>query len=589
MRASFLEFWAIARPYWSSSERVLSGLLLAVVIALNLAVVYILVLINAWNALFYDALQNYDLAGFWWQLGRFCVLAALYIIVAVYRIYLRQMLQIRWRNWLTQRYVARWLRNDAYYHMQLGDNRAADNPDQRIAEDINNFVGQTLILGLGILESIVTLASFSLILWGLSGSISVAGLVIPGYMLWAAILYAIVGSWLAHIIGRQLIPLSYQQQQYEANLRFGLVRIRENAEQIAFYRGEDVEKGGIGSAFSNVITNWWAIMRRQKLLTFFSSGYEQIAIIFPFVVAAPRYFSHGIQLGGLMQIGQAFGQVQTALSWFITNYTSFADWQATLHRLSGFEKALAAKGETRLVSAIPAPGAKAVSVSNLSIYLPDGRPLLKDLSLTFPAASRTLISGPSGSGKSTFLRSLCGIWPFCEGKIVIPEGQKLLFCPQKPYLPLGTLRQAVQYPANSDAYGDADIKHALSLCGLEQFRWRLDESENWTMKLSPGELQRLAFARALLMRPNWLFFDEATSALDEEAEERLYGLAAEIPDCALISVAHRNTVAAFHDRAIVFAKSPSRPEPAGAASPISPISMVKGTSGACISAAVPAP
>ena len=389
MRATFLEFWAIVRPYWSSPERVVSGLLLAVVIALNLGTVYVMVLINDWNALFYNALQNYDLADFWWQLVRFCVLATIYIIAAVYRVYLRQMLQIRWRNWLTQRYVARWFRNDAYYHLQLGDNRAADNPDQRIAEDINTFVSQTLVLGLGLLESVVTLASFSVILWSLSGSLTVGGIEIPGYMLWAAILYAIVGSWLTHLIGRPLIPLNYQQQQFEANLRFGLVRVRENAEQIALYRGEEAEKGGIGSAFSNVVTNWWGIMRRQKLLTWFSSGYDQIAIVFPFVVAAPRYFSESIQLGGLMQIAQAFGQVQTALSWFVTNYTSFAEWQATLDRLSGFEKALAEdREETRRDFGGREPGARAISVSDLNIYLPDGRPLLKDLSLTLPPSAR---------------------------------------------------------------------------------------------------------------------------------------------------------------------------------------------------------
>ena len=558
MKSSFLEFWAIVRPYWSSPERLFSGLLLGVVIALNLGTVYIMVLINDWNALFYNALQNYDLADFWWQLVRFCVLATIYIVAAVYRVYLRQMLQIRWRNWLTQRYVGRWFRNDAYYHLQLGDNRAADNPDQRIAEDINTFVGQTLILGLGLLESVVTLASFSVILWGLSGSITVGGLVIPGYMLWAAILYAIVGSWLTHLIGRPLVSLNYQQQQFEANLRFGLVRVRENAEQIALYRGEEAEKGGIGSAFSNVVTNWWGIMKRQKLLTWFSSGYEQIAIIFPFVVAAPRYFSKAIQLGGLMQIAQAFGQVQTALSWFVTNYTSFAEWQATLNRLSGFEKALAEDGErTRALSAVKNQAARAITVSELNINLPDGRPLLKDLSLTLPPAARVLISGPSGSGKSTFLRALCGIWPYCEGRIIIPAGQKLLFCPQKPYVPLGTLRQAVQYPEGPGAHGDADMRQALSLCGLEEFRWRLDESENWAMKLSPGEQQRLAFARALLMRPQWLFFDEATSALDEDSEQRLYGLVADMQGCALISVAHRKTLSAFHDRTLAFTKTGS--------------------------------
>ncbi len=556
MRSSFLEFWTIVRPYWSSPERRFSGLLLASVIALNLGAVYIMVLINEWNALFYNALQNYDLSAFTYQIGRFGVLAAIYIVAAVYRVYLRQMLQIRWRNWLTERYVARWLRNDAYYHLQLGDNRAADNPDQRIAEDVNGFVSQTLILGLGLLESIVTLGSFSIILWDLSGSLSIGGFNIPGYMLWAAILYAILGSWLTHVIGRPLVSLNYQQQQFEANLRFALVRVRENAEQIALYRGEEAEKGGIGAAFSDVVSNWWGIMRRQKLLTWFSSGYSQIAIIFPFVVAAPRYFDRAIQLGGLMQVAQAFDQVQTALSWFVTNYTSFAEWRATLSRLSGFETALAENGGRGGEGfAIESPSARAITVSHLNIYLPDGRALLKNLSLTLPPAARVLISGPSGSGKSTFLRTLCGVWPYCEGRLVVPVGQRLLFCPQKPYLPLGSLREAVQYPEIGGAYSDADIKDALSLCGLEELRRRLDDSENWAMKLSPGEQQRLAFARALLIRPQWLFFDEATSALDEESELRLYGLVGAMSQCAVISVAHRKTLSAFHDRSIVFTKA----------------------------------
>ena len=375
-------------------------------------------------------------------------------------------------------------------------------------------------------------------------------------MLWAAILYAILGSWLTHVIGRPLVSLNYQQQQFEANLRFSLVRVRENAEQIALYRGEDAEKGGIGTAFSDVISNWWGIMRRQKLLTWFSSGYGQIAIIFPFVVAAPRYFDRAIQLGGLMQVSQAFDQVQTALSWFVTNYTSFAEWRATLSRLNGFETALAENGErSREVFAIESPSARAITVSDLNIYLPDGRALLKNLSLTLPPSARLLISGPSGSGKSTFLRTLCGVWPYCEGRIVMPAGQRLLFCPQKPYLPLGSLREAVQYPEIGGAYSDADIKDALCLCGLEELRRRLDDSENWAMKLSPGEQQRLAFARALLIRPRWLFFDEATSALDEESELRLYGLVAGMSECAVISVAHRKTLSAFHDRSIVFTKA----------------------------------
>ncbi len=556
MRNLFSQFWALAGPYWRSGERLKSGAILLAVVALNLGSVYITVLINLWYALFYNALQDRNFAAFSYQLLRFSGLAALYIFAGVYRVYLRQMLQIRWRNWLTQRYVARWLRNDAYYRMQLSSG-GTDNPDQRIQDDINGFVGQTLILGLGLLDSVVTLGSFAAILWGLSGTLEIAGLAIPGYMLWAAIVYSIIGTWLTNRIGRPLIALNYQQQQYEANLRFSLVRLRENAEGIALYGGEETELKGVVARFANVVTNWWGIMRRQKLLTWFSSGYTQIAIIFPFVVAAPRYFAGAFQLGQLMQTAQAFGQVQSALSWFVTSYTDLADWKATVNRLSGFELALAAAGRQSAhgLTQIEVPGASALSVSKANIYLPDGAPLLTNLSFQLPAASRVLVSGPSGIGKSTLMRTLCGIWPYCDGDLCLPAGDRTLFSPQKPYLPLGTLWDAVCYPDAPSSHLRKDVKAVLARCGMEAFASRLEEQENWAMQLSPGEQQRLAFARALLLRPRWLFLDEATSALDEDSEAALYALTLEtLQGCAVISVAHRRSLARFHDRQIVFSK-----------------------------------
>ncbi len=390
MRSLFSQFWAICGPYWRSGERWKSGTLLLAVIGLNLGAVYITVLINLWYALFYNALQNRDFAAFSYQLLRFGGLAGLYIFAGVYQVYLRQMLQIRWRNWLTQRYATRWLQNGAYYRMQLS-NGGADNPDQRIAEDVNVFVAQTLILGLGLLESVVTLGSFAFILWGLSGAITIAGVTIPGYMLWAAILYAIIGTWVTNRIGLPLVSLNYKQQQYEADLRFSLVRLRENAEGIALYGGEQAELEGVKSRFANVVANWWGIMKRQKLLTWFSSGYGQIAIIFPFVVAAPRYFTGAFQLGDLMQTAQAFGQVQTALSWFVTSYTNLAEWKATVNRLSGFEEAIAstAHRERGLVQA-EVPNAGGLTVRDANIYLPDGSPLLTNLSFQIPPAGRVV-------------------------------------------------------------------------------------------------------------------------------------------------------------------------------------------------------
>jgi vitamin B12/bleomycin/antimicrobial peptide transport system ATP-binding/permease protein len=560
MRDLFSQFWALAGPYWRSSERMKSGLILFAVVALNLGSVYVMVLINLWYALFYNSLQDRDFAAFSYQILRFGGLAAIYIFAGVYRVYLRQMLQIRWRNWLTKRYVGRWLENGAFYRLQL-TNGGADNPDQRIAEDINVFVGQTLILGLGILESIVTLLSFAFILWNLSGSIAIAGVTIPGYMLWAAILYAIVGTWLTNRLGWPLISLNYKQQQYEANLRFALVRLRENSEGIALYGGEGAELQGIGTRFANVVSNWWGIMRRQKLLSWFSSGYTQIAIIFPFVVAAPRYFAGTFQLGQLMQTAQAFGQVQTALSWFVDNYTSLAEWKATVNRLAGFEQALVRTKEPtqKGLTEVFVRDAGTLSVSKANIYLPDGSPLLCNLSFQLAAASRTLVLGPSGSGKSTLLRTLSGIWPYCEGNISRPAGDKTLFFPQKPYLPLGSLSDAICYPDASSVHAEENVAGALAACGLGALSSKLNEEDNWSLKLSPGEQQRLAFARALLLRPHWLFLDEATSALDEESEVALYELIVErVQNCAIVSVAHRKTLARFHDQYMVFTKRPGR-------------------------------
>jgi putative ATP-binding cassette transporter len=561
MRNLAKQFWALAGPYWRSEERLKSGAILFAVLALNLGSVYLNVLFNFWYALFYNALQDRDFPAFSYQLLRFTALAALFIFAGVYRVYLRQMLQIRWRNWLTQRYVARWLRNDAYYHLQLTNGRT-DNPDQRIQEDINGFVGQTLILGLGLLDSVVTLFSFAAILWGLSGALEVAGLSIPGYMLWAAILYAIVGSWLTNLIGRPLIKLNYQQQQYEANFRFALVRMRENAEGIALYGGEEAEGKTVAARFANVVSNWWGIMRRQKLLTWFSSGYSQIAIIFPYVVAAPRYFAGAFQLGDLIQTAQAFRQVQESLSWFVTSYTDLADWKATLNRLVGFERALARTGEKGHtgIRQSEVPGARALTVANANIYLPDGSPLLTRLSLEFPAGARVLVSGPSGAGKSTLLRTLSGIWPYCDGEICLPAGDRKLFLPQSPYLPLGSLRDAVCYPDSPSCHAKDEVKEALSICGLQAYTGRLEEEANWALKLSPGEQQRVAFARVLLSRPRWLFLDEATSALDEDSEAVLYATIFErLPGCAVISVAHRRSLARFHDSQIVFAKQAGLP------------------------------
>lgn len=544
--------WYLVRPYWQSSEKWASGGLLATVVALNLGAVYVNVQINEWNNLFYNALQDKDRVAFGHQIIRFCILAGIFLVVAVYRFYLRQMLQIRWRRWLTEHFSGAWLKDGIHYRLRLAKG-TGDNPDQRIADDIGAFVSQTLGLGLGLLESTVSLFSFAVILWGLSGPLTLWGVGIPGYLLWVAIVYALAGTWLIHRIGRPLIGLNFAQQRLEADFRFSLVRVRENGEAIALYGGEREERRRLQDRFAEVVGNWWRIMRRQKRLTWFSAGYGQIAVIFPYLVVAPRFFSGAIELGGMMQTASAFGEVQGALSWFIDAYASLAEWKATADRLIEFQRDIEEAGRNQeedgpIREAAEAPS-RELRVSGLSIRLPDHRPLLENLSASFPAGSRTLITGPSGCGKSTLFRTIAGLWPWAEGRIRLPPGGRTLFLPQQPYLPIGRLSEALAYPDPAALYEKDEMRRMLVDCALGHLVSRLDETRHWSQVLSPGEQQRLAFARALLLKPDWLFLDEATSAVEEGLEIALYALLAKrLPACAVISIAHHPALAAIHDR-----------------------------------------
>ena len=552
-RAFLRDLWALTRPYWFSDERWAARGLLAAVVALNLGIVYINVLLNKWQNNFYNALQDKDMSAFYALLWHFSALAGAYIVCAVYQLYLNQMLQIRWRRWLTDRYLERWIGGRVYYRMQLTD-RGTDNPDQRVAEDLALFVDRTLSLTLGLLSAVVTLASFVAILWSLSGTLELAlagtPVSIPGYMVWVALLYAIAGTWLTHRVGRPLIDLNFNQQRFEANFRFSLVRFRENTESIAIYGGEAGEVRGLRRRFADVVGNWWEIMRRQKKLSWLRSGYGQIAIIFPYVVAAPRYFSGAIQLGGLMQTASAFGQVQDALSWFVSAYVQLAEWKATVDRLTGFqagiERARAAGEEGAGVSA--ATAGPALETQALKLDLPDGSPLVAPFDARVAPGQSVLVTGPSGAGKSTLFRAFAGIWPFGGGRVVRPAA-RLLFLPQKPYLTIGTLREQLAYPAPPDAFDDATLRSALADSGLPALAERLGEEQHWALMLSPGEQQRVAFARAFLHRPQWLFLDEATSSLDEASEAALYRrLKERLPDTAVISIGHRSALTAFHER-----------------------------------------
>lgn len=557
-RAFLRDVWALTRPYWFSEDRWAGRGLLAVVLAMTLGMVYLNVQFNEWYKLFYNALQARDAHAFWHQLGRFAILAAIFIVLAVYQVYLRQMLQIRWREWLTTRYLKDWLGNQTYYRMELLGG-GTDNPDQRISRDLDQFVGQTLTLSIGLLNAVVTLASFVGILWTISGPLVVpvggTTVTIAGYMVWAAVLYAIAGTWLTHRIGRPLIRLNYDQQRYEADFRFGLVRLRENTEGIALYKGEDGEREILGNSFQYVVKNWWGIMLRQKSLTWFTSFYGQLAVIFPFLVASPRYFAGTISLGVLVQISSAFGQVQGSLTWFVDAYTSLAEWKATVDRLTGFT---ATMEEHKAAGAQPVltreSGAPDIAVEGLRLALPQGQTLLDSVDLRIEPAQSVLISGPSGTGKSTLFRALAGIWPYGEGTIRMPSDERVLFVPQKPYLPLGTLRTVVSYPQAPPP--DPEITAALESVGLRELCPRLDEEQNWALQLSPGEQQRLAAARALLAKPDWLFLDEATSAMDEPAEAKVYEVLRErLPDTALVSIGHRPSLKAFHERRLVLERS----------------------------------
>ncbi|MGA8421779.1 MAG: ABC transporter ATP-binding protein/permease, partial [Pseudolabrys sp.] len=535
-------------------------ILLAAVVAIELSIVGLNVLLNSWNNAFYNALQDKDWDAFVYQLGYFCVLATAFILLAVYQLYLNQWLQIRWRRWLTETYLDRWLTEANHYRMQLlGD--AADNPDQRIAEDVRQFIDAGILpIGLNLLNAVVTLGSFAFILWNLSAAapLHVFGLKydIPGYLLWAALIYAVVGTIFTHLIGRALIALNFQQQRYEADFRFNLVRVRESSEQIALLNGERAERHGLLLRFGNVVANWMAIMSRQKKLTFLTAGYRQAAVVFPYIMVSPAYFAGVVQLGGLMQTANAFGQVQDALSVFVNIYRSLAEWRAVVERLAGFDQSIVA---ARAAASTPpvitlAPGdASAVTLKDVAVRLPQGTPLVSASNVSIKLGEHVLVSGPSGSGKSTLFRALAGIWPFGSGTITVPKNARVMMLPQRPYFPIAPLAAAVAYPAERGSYDEAKIAELISAVGLPALAARIEEEAHWNRMLSLGEQERLGLARALLFEPDFLFLDEATASLDEPGEEALYQLLhRRLPRTTIVSIGHRSTLAAFHQRRLAF-------------------------------------
>ncbi|HLJ65547.1 MAG TPA: ABC transporter ATP-binding protein/permease, partial [Stellaceae bacterium] len=554
----------LATPYWRSEDWVRAWVLLVAVNLLNVGSVAVVIFLNFWRRDIFNALQHLDEREFFKQLLIFAIYAMALVSCLVYQVYLGQMLQIRWRRWLTRRYLSAWLAESIYYRLQIGGD-GTDNPDQRIADDLDRFTRQTLALTVGntgFIHAALTLIAFVAILWSLSGALTIRlgaidSITIPGYMVWVGIIYAIGGTWLTFRIGRPLVGLNFRQQLYEADFRFSLVRLRENTECVAFYGGERREFGTFVDRFTHVVGNFWSIMKRVKLLGWYTQGYDQAAVIFPFLVAAPQYFSGQMELGGLMATAAAFFEMQVALSFIVKSYTEIAEWQSVVQRLSDFEtrmKEIAASVKAPQQIVIEHEG-EGLSISRLALDLPQGQPLLREVNLDAAPGEAVLIAGPAGTGKSTLLRAIAGIWPYGSGHIRVSEGRRL-FLPQRPYIPLGSLRDALLYPHELDSIDDEHLIAALDEVGLSALGRQIDTVDSWAQRLSLGEQQRIAFARVLLTKPALVFLDEATSALDEPGEAMLYRLLREAPwHPTLVSVGHRSTLRPFHDRIVNLAPS----------------------------------
>lgn len=548
-------------PYWNSEEKKSARLYLAAIITLTIAAVYMTLLLNEWFNSFYSALQNYDSDAVYRGLLRFTGLAFAHIAFAVYSYYLQQRLALRWRKWMTKNYLAKWTGQQMYYRLEMFSQGTADNPDQRISEDINLFTARTLSFMSGLLRSATTIVCFIFVLWNLSEilSFSAAGqeFHIYGYLVWTALAYSVLGTWITHKVGHRLVSLNYLQQKLEADFRFSMVRLRETAESVAFYNGAAKEEAFLSNRFMTLLRNTLFIIKKQKQLSWLTNSYAQIAIIFPFVVAVPRYLSQNISLGGLMQIANCFGKVQDAMSYFVDVYASLAEWQSCAERLLSFDKHIAAiekETEEKSGSLVREETPDRLRLTDVTISVPAmdenkrTREIISSAACTIRSGEHVILKGPSGSGKSTLLRTLAGFWPYVKGHISIPAPSEMMFIPQKPYIPMGTSAEAASYPLET---ADEEILSSLLVeCGFSHLMEKPDTEADWSHILSLGEQQKLAFVRVFLRKPKWVFLDEATSAMDEETEEKMYRLLTALPGTTVISIGHRSTLDKWHNRVL---------------------------------------
>jgi vitamin B12/bleomycin/antimicrobial peptide transport system ATP-binding/permease protein len=546
--------WRLGRR--QVSERRFAATLVMLVVVINQLQVAINVRLSYFNRDWFNAIQNKDAASFWSLLYQvFCFWAVIWVLSQLVEYCVEAVLRIRWRRWMTERYYALWLdKGNLYRAALLG--QAADNPDQRIAEDVKNFINSTYTYSISLLATVSSLVSFSVILWTIPADFTIPGtdIVVPGLPFWVALAYSIIGTWLTHLIGKRLIQLDFQQERFEADFRFALARVREYCEQVALLHGEHAERRILGNRFGALVSNFYAIVGRTLKILTFTTSYNQASVVIPYIIIAPYFFLGRITLGQMTQTASAFGRVESALTFFVARYQSLASYKAVVERLSTFGSAI---DDARALNAIPpriereTSGDGSLVLRDLILSLPDGREIVQVDCLIFEAGTNTLISGPSGSGKSTLFRAISGIWPYGRGTIETPAGAKIMLLPQRPYVPSGTLKTAATYPSVADAFEDESVRHALRLAHLGSLTDEIGREDNWGQRLSGGEQQRLAIARAILDRPDWLFLDEATAALDEKLEGEIYSVLREaLPNTTITSIGHRSTLIAMHQRHI---------------------------------------